>query len=150
MRSVEINVFGTGINDESMMPRFLNECPLDFFLVAMPYALPDQDILDETFPKFKSLGVGVVVGASYASGILFSGAIEDAKYKYAEATPEVHQKVRSIERLCNDNQIPSKAAALKFPLGYSLVALIIPRAFQTVQVLEKQQLVEHLIPLILR
>jgi hypothetical protein len=62
----------------------------------------------------------------------------------------VHQKVRSIERLCNDNQIPLKAAAWKFPLGYSLVALIIPRAFQTVQVLEKQQLVEHPIPLILR
>jgi D-threo-aldose 1-dehydrogenase len=126
-----------------MMPRFLNEYPIDLFLVVMPYALLDQDVLDETFPKFKSLGVGVVVVASYVSGILFSGAIEGAKYKYMEATPEVRQRVRSVERLCNDHQIPSKAAALKFPLGHLLVALIIPRAFQTVQVLEKQQLVEH-------
>ena len=145
-RSGEIKAFGAGINYEYMMPRFLEECPLDFFLVAMPYTLLDQDVLDEIFPKCESLGVGVVVGAPYASGILASGAIEGAKYKYADATPEVLQKVRAFERLCNDHQIPLKAAALQFPLGHSLVASIIPGAFQPAQVLENRQLVEHPIP----
>ena len=56
------------------------------------------------------------------------------------------QKVRAIEGLCNDHQIPLKAAALQFPLGHSLVASIIPGAFQPAQALENLQLVEHPIP----
>ena len=56
------------------------------------------------------------------------------------------QKVLAIEGLCNDHQIPLKAAALQFPLGHSLVASIIPGALQPVQVLENRQLLEHPIP----
>ena len=145
-RTGEIRAFGVGINDESMMSRFLEECPLDFFLVAMPYTLLDQDVLDDIFPKCTSLGVGVVVGAPYASGILASGAIQGAKYKYADATPQVIQKVRSFESFCDDHQIPLKAAALQFPLGHPLVAAIIPGAFQPEQASENRQLVEFPIP----
>ena len=145
-RSGEIQAFGAGINEESMIPRFLESFPLDFFLVAMPYTLLDQDVLDDIFPKCEQLGVGVVVGAPYASGILATGAVEGAKYKYANATPEVLQKVRAIEGLCNGHQIPLKAAAIQFPLGHSLVASIIPGALQPTQALENRQLVEHPIP----
>ena len=91
---------------------------------------PSYDVLDDIFPKCEQLGVGVVVGAPYASGILATGAVDGAKYKYANATQEVLQKVRAIEGLCNDHKIPLKAAALQFPLGHSLVASIIPGTFQ--------------------
>ena len=112
-----------------MIPSFLESFPLDFFLVAMPYTLLDQDVLDNIFPKCGKLGVGVVDGAPYVSGILATGAVEGAKHRCANATPEVLQKVRAIEGLCNDYQISLKAAALQFPMGHSLVASIIPGAF---------------------
>jgi D-threo-aldose 1-dehydrogenase len=145
-RSGEIQAFGAGINKESLIPRFLEECPLDFFLVAHPYTLLDQGVLDTIFPKCGRLGVGVVVGAPYASGILATGAVQGAKYRYSEATPDMMTKVQLIERICKDHQIPLKAAALQFPLGHPLVASVIPGAFRPEQVMENRKLFEHPIP----
>jgi hypothetical protein len=43
---------------------------LDFFLVALPHTLLDQQVLDREFPRCVEKGVGVVIGAVFASGIL--------------------------------------------------------------------------------
>ena len=94
--------------------------------MAHPYTLLDQGVLETIFPKCERLGVGVVVGAPYASGILATGAVRGAKYRYSEATSDVMTKVQLIERICKDHQTPLKAAALQFPLGHPLVASVIP------------------------
>ena len=49
-KSEVIQGFGAGINDMEMIPLFLEHFELDFFLVAMPYTLLNQEPLEEIFP----------------------------------------------------------------------------------------------------
>jgi len=58
----EIAAIGAGINLIGMIPRFLERWPIDFFLVAMPYTLLEQEGLDE-LQMCAEHGVSVVIGA---------------------------------------------------------------------------------------
>ena len=90
-----IRGIGAGINEVGMMPRFLDMVGLDFFLVALRYTLMEQEVLEAEFPYCERMGVGVVVGGVYNSGITATGPVPGAKYNYADATPEVIGKVRA-------------------------------------------------------
>lgn len=123
-----IGGIGAGINERGMMPRFLELMDIDFFLVAMPYTLLDTDVLDDEFPACVARGVGFVIGATFASGILATGAVPGARYRYADAPPEIMAKVKRIEAVCVSHNVPLAAAALQFPLGHPSVAAVIPGA----------------------
>jgi D-threo-aldose 1-dehydrogenase len=123
-----IGGIGAGINEVGMMPRFLDLMDVDFFLVAMPYTLLDTDVLDAEFPRCVARGVGFVIGAPFASGILATGAVQGARYRYAEAGPEVLAKVTRIEAVCARHGVTLAASALQFPLGHRSVAAVIPGA----------------------
>lgn len=132
--SGQIRAVGAGINALGMIPRFLEALDLDAFLVAMPYTLLRQEVLDEEFPAAVARGVGFVIGAVFQSGILATGAIEGAVSDYAPASPEVLERVRRIEAVCARHGVPLAAAALQFPLGHPSVAAVIPGAFHPDQV----------------
>src|SRR5262244_2587967 len=80
-----IGGFGAGINELGMIPRFLDLIDVDFFLVALPYTLLDQQVLDSEFPRCAEKGIGFVIGAVFASGILATGAVQGARYAYSPA-----------------------------------------------------------------
>jgi D-threo-aldose 1-dehydrogenase len=129
-----IRGIGAGINELGMMPRFLDLVDLDFFLVALPYTLLDQAVLDAEFPRCVERGVGFVIGAVFASGILATGAMPGAKYRYADAAPDVLERVRRMQAVCSRHGVPLAAAALQFPLGHPSVASVIPGALNADQV----------------
>jgi D-threo-aldose 1-dehydrogenase len=124
----DIKGFGAGINEGSMLGRFLDRFDLDFFLVAMPYTLLDQTPLDDALPRCVERGIGIVIGSPYASGILATGPIEGAKYNYAPAAPEILDRTRRIQAVCERHGVALAAAALQFPLGHPAVAAVIPGA----------------------
>lgn len=130
----EIAGIGAGINEGSMIGRFLDRFELDFFLVAMPYTLLDQAPLDDALPRCAERGVGIVIGSPYASGILATGPAPGARYDYTEASPEILEKTRRIDAVCCRHGVPLAAAALQFPLGHPAVASIIPGAVDPGQV----------------
>ena len=117
-----------------MLDRWMDRVDLDFFLVALPYTLLDQDVLDTEFPRLAELGMGVVIGAVFASGILATGPIDDARYAYAPASEAVKEKTRRLAEVCGRHGVPLAAAALQFPLGHPSVAAVIPGAFTADQV----------------
>ncbi len=129
-----IRGIGAGINEMGMMPRFLDLVDLDFFLVALPYTLLDQAVLDDEFPRCVSRKIGFVIGAVFASGILATGAVPEAKYRYSDALPEVLDRVRRMQAVCARHGVPLAAAALQFPLGHPSVASVIPGALNADQV----------------
>ena len=59
-----------------------------------------------------------MIGAPFASGILATGAVAGARYRYADAPPEIMSKVKRIEAVCIRYEVPLPAAALQFPLGH--------------------------------
>ena len=121
----EIAAIGAGVNLIGMIPRFLERWPIDFFLVAMPYTLLEQEGLEE-LELCAQRGVSVVIGAPYASGILARGPGPGAIYRYAPAKPEVISKVERILAVCRRHDVPLTAAALQFPFGHPSVVSVIP------------------------
>ncbi|MEA2609095.1 MAG: D-threo-aldose 1-dehydrogenase, partial [Chloroflexota bacterium] len=99
--SGQIGAIGAGINDLGLMPRFLEIGDINAFLVAMPYTLLDQEVLSAEFPACVERGVGFVIGAVFASGILAKGAVPGAKYAYAAPSAAVLEKTRKIQAVCD-------------------------------------------------
>ncbi len=125
---------GAGINDLGLIPRFLDLLDVDFFLIAMPYTLLHQEILENEFPAAVARGCGFIVGSPFQSGILATGPRPGAKYNYAESPVEVQAKVGRIEDVCARHGVSLAAAALQFPLGHPAVAAVIPGASSPAQV----------------
>jgi len=141
-----IHGIGAGINALGLIPRFLDLFDMDFFLVAMPYTLLHQEVLQDEFPRCVERGIGFVIGAVFSSGILATGAIPAAHYNYAPAPPEILERVRRIEAVCARHGVPLAAAALQFPLGHPNVAAVIPGASRPSQVQRSVSAFEHPIP----
>ena len=94
----------------------------------------DQPALDEDLPLCQERGVGIVIGAVFASGILATGPRDGALYAYQPAEREIMTKARGIADICDRHGVPLAAAALQFPLHHPAVATVIPGANSPEQV----------------
>ncbi len=145
-REGEIAAIGAGINELGMIPRFLERFDIDFFLVAMPYTLLDQDPLADEFVRCAERGAGIVIGAPYASGILAAGPGDVPMYRYRPADDEAMERVRATRAVCDRFDVPLKAAALQFPLGHASVASVIPGAVSAANVHQNLEMMRVEIP----
>jgi len=141
-----IAAIGAGVNRLGTIPAFLDRFDLDFFLVATPYTLAEQPALDRELPLCEARGVGIVIGAVYATGILATGPVARARYNYHPATPEELDRIRRMEAIGRSHGVPLAAAALQFPLHHPTVASVIPGAFAPEQVIETVGFMRHEIP----
>ena len=141
-----LKAVGAGINHSGLIPRFLEIVDLDFFLIAMPYTLLRQELLEDEFPACKERGIGLVIGAPYQSGILATGVRDGARLDYAEPEDADLDKVRSLEAVCTRHGVPIAAAALQFPLGHPSVASVIPGARSAAHVERTVAAFRHDIP----
>ena len=130
----EITAIGAGVNHTGMIGRFLERFDIDYFLLAMPYTLLDQEALNGELQLCVERGVRVIIGAVFASGILATGATDNAQYRYHAAPPEVLKKVGAIQSICDRHKVSLGAAALQFPLAHPAVASVIPGANSPAQV----------------
>ena len=130
----EIKAIGAGVNHVGMIPRFLERFDIDFFLVAMPYTLLDQEALDGEMQLCADRGISIVIGAPFASGILARGPTPGALYRYNLAEPVVIEKAQQIAAVCARHGVPLGAAALQFPLGHPSVVSVIPGPIATEEV----------------
>ena len=121
-----IGAIGAGMNQAEMLCDFAKNADFDCFLLAGRYTLLDQIALQELLPLCQKKNISIVVGGAYNSGILATGAVEGAHYNYAPAPPEIMEKTRKIETVCERFNIPMKAAALQFPFGHPTVVSNIP------------------------
>jgi D-threo-aldose 1-dehydrogenase len=123
----EIGAIGAGINHLGMIPQFLQRFDMDFFLVAMPYTLLDQHVLNVEFPLCVEREVAIVIGSVFASGILATDVVSNAaNYNYAPAEAAIVEKAKRIQATCGRHGVPLGAAALQFPLAHQAVVSVIP------------------------
>ncbi|WP_375451347.1 aldo/keto reductase [uncultured Devosia sp.] len=141
-----IGAIGAGVNRVGTIERFLGLLDLDFFLVALPYTLAEQPVLDVEFPLCQARGIGIVIGGVFASGILATGVVPGARYNYHEPSPAEAEHVSRIAAVCASHGVPLAAAALQFPLHHPQVASVIPGAFQPVQIERNIAAMRHPIP----
>lgn len=124
----DIQAYGMGINRKEQLADLAQKIDLDFALVAMPYTLIDQDSLHTGMKACMKRGVGVIIGAPFASGILATGSAGAAHYAYEKPDQSIIAKVRNIESVCAAYNVSLQAAALQFPLAHPASVSIIPGA----------------------
>jgi D-threo-aldose 1-dehydrogenase len=145
-REGRIKAVGAGMNQWEMPARFAREGNFDCFLLAGRYSLIDHTGLKELLPLCVEKQISIIIGGPYNSGILATGAKPGAKFNYADAPPEILEKVRKVEEVCERHQVPMKAAALQFPLAHPAVASVIPGARSVAELEENFRLISHPIP----
>ncbi len=120
-----VKAIGVGVNEWEVCHAALERHDFDCFLLAGRYTLLEQEALDKFLPLCVERDVAVVVGGGFNSGILATGAIEGAKYNYAPALDDIMQKVRNIEEVCREYEVPLPAAALQFVVSHPAIASFI-------------------------
>ncbi len=141
----EIRAIGAGVNEQGVISRFLERFDVDFFVLAWPYTLLEQEALEE-LPLCQARNVGIILAAVFNSGILVTGAVEGAKYNYQNAPAEILQRVSRIEQVCRRHNVSMAAAALQFPLAHPCVASVIPGALHPREVEENLRYFQEEIP----
>ncbi len=118
---------GLGVNEIEVCVELLQTCELDCILLAGRYTLLEQPALAELLPLCAERSVSIICGGPFNSGILAAGSRAGARahYNYAAPPPEVLERVRQLEALCAEFDVPLQAAALQFPLGHPSVASVV-------------------------
>ena len=120
-----IGAVGAGMNQWEMLADFARDADFDCFLLAGRYTLLEQGALEEFLPLCLEREIGVFLGGVYNSGVLASGAVPGAKYNYADAPPEVLERVRRLQEVCEHHGVPLNVAALQFPLAHPAVTSVV-------------------------
>ena len=80
------------------------------------------------------------------SGVLNSGIlVEGAKINYEDASPEIIEKRRKLQAVCDEFSLP--AAALQFSLGHPAVTTVIPGCRTPFEVQRSVETLDAQIPL---
>jgi D-threo-aldose 1-dehydrogenase len=144
--SGEISAIGAGVNEWQVCEKLLGLAEFDCFMLAGRYTLLEQDALGTFLPLCEKRDVGILLGGPYNSGILATGAVEGARYNYAPAPPEVLDRVKRIEKVCEAHATPLIAAALQFVFGHPCVKTVVPGAVSRGELMANAHHLETAIP----
>jgi D-threo-aldose 1-dehydrogenase len=116
-----VRAIGVGANHAEVHCRFAREADPDCFLVAGRYTALDRSAADELLPLCEELGIAVIAGGVFNSGVLAGGDTFD----YEPAPPEVLARVERLREMCERHGVPLAAAAVQFPLRHPAVATVL-------------------------
>ncbi len=133
---------GIGVNEKAVLIEALGFADWDVFLLAGRYTLLEQGPMDDLLPMCVTRGTSIVVGGPLNSGIL--AGLET--WNYAAAPPDVVERVKRIEAVCDAHKVPLAAAALQFPLAHPAVCAIIPGPRNATEFEANVKLLEMKIP----
>jgi D-threo-aldose 1-dehydrogenase len=119
-----IDAVGAGMNQVELLVRFARDADFDCFLLAGRYTLLDQSALAELLPLCQERGIAVILGGLFNSGIL-ADPRPGITYDYSLAPPELLERARRIDAVCERHGVPLKAAALQFPLAHPAVTSVL-------------------------
>jgi len=120
--SGEISAIGLGVNEWQVLMDAFALGDWDVFLLAGRYTLLEQTSLTPFMTTCIARKASVVVGGPFNSGILVGGDT----FNYAKAPDDVVARVRAIEAVCREFDVPLPAAALQFPLTHPAVCNVLP------------------------
>jgi D-threo-aldose 1-dehydrogenase len=96
-----------------LMAQYLRTGAFEALITHNRWTLVDRsagDLIDEAVQR----GIAVVNAAPFGGGILSKGTTRTSAYAYREAPPPIVDRVREMERACEEYGVPLAAAALQF------------------------------------
>lgn len=117
-----VKAIGLGVNEWEVLMDAFTLGDWDVFLLAGRYTLLEQTALSPFMSTCLERGASVVVGGPFNSGILVGGDT----FNYEKAPEAIVARVRGIEAVCREFDVPLPAAALQFPLTHPAVCNVLP------------------------
>jgi D-threo-aldose 1-dehydrogenase len=124
-----VRAIGLGVNEAEAVYAAMQVCQLDCTLLAGRYTLLEQGALSPLLEACQRDGNAIVIGGPFNSGVLAG----NGKFNYADAPPEVLAKVRAIDAVCREFDVPLQAAALQFPMAHPAVVSCLPGVHNVAQ-----------------
>jgi D-threo-aldose 1-dehydrogenase len=119
-----VAAIGVGMNQTTMLERFVAETDIDCILVAGRYSLLDASAAERLFPACFEAGVAVLAGGVYNSGIL-ADPRPGATFNYRAAPDEVLARAAQIAAVCAAHDVALPAAALHYVLAHPAVSAVV-------------------------
>jgi D-threo-aldose 1-dehydrogenase len=141
-----VKAFGAGLNEWQSAEWMTERGDFDLFLLAGRYTLLEQEALQSFLPLCERHGIGIVLGGPFNSGILATGPVPGAMFNYFEAPPEILEKVRRIEAVCERHGVRLIEAALRFPFLHPSVVSVVPGGQSVAQVENNRRMLDIDIP----
>jgi D-threo-aldose 1-dehydrogenase len=143
-----IHAIGLGVNDVQVCLDVLKEAELDCILLAGRYTLVDHSGFAELLPICEQRGMRIAIGGVFNSGILATGVRGSEKllFNYDNAPAACVERVRAIETVCDEFNVPLRAAALQFPLAHPTVDTVLLGANQLSHWADAVAMLQHPIP----
>jgi D-threo-aldose 1-dehydrogenase len=117
-----VSAIGLGVNEWEVLMDAFALGDWDVFLLAGRYTLLEQTSLTPFMTTCLERKASVVIGGPFNSGILVGGST----FNYGKAPEAIINKVKALEAVCKDFDIPLPAAALQFPLTHPAVCNVLP------------------------
>jgi D-threo-aldose 1-dehydrogenase len=140
-----ITAIGMAAGPIDLSTRYVETGAFDAVLTHNRYTLLDQSanpLLDLAAGR----GMAVLNAAPYGGGMLAKGSDSWTKYMYREAPPDLVERVRQIERVCQKYEVPLAAAALQFSLRHPRVTSTVVGMTRPERVAQTVALALHPIP----
>ena len=117
---------GLGVNDVAVCLDVLAQVDLDCLLLAGRYTLIDHSALLQLLPLCVQRGVRIALGGVFNSGILATGVkgSQPIRFNYATASHDWVARVAAVETVCDDFNVPLRAAAMQFPLAHPAIEIV--------------------------
>ncbi|MBZ0287989.1 MAG: aldo/keto reductase, partial [Anaerolineae bacterium] len=140
-----IKAVGAGMNQWQMLVDFAHDGDFDCFLLAGRYTLLEQHSLN-ALNLFHEKQISIFAGGVFNSGILATGAVDQALYQYRSAPDDIKEKVRHIQAICERYDIPLNAAAVQFVKAHPAVASLVLGADSPEQITSNRKTLDVKIP----
>ncbi|MBF4163353.1 aldo/keto reductase [Nocardioides acrostichi] len=108
---------GAGMNTVAPLQRIVAETGANGVMLAGRYSLLDRSAGPTLLPACEERDVRVVVAGVFNSGIMAEPGA-GGTYDYGEAPPAVVQRAARVRELCEQYDVPVRAAAIQFPLRH--------------------------------
>jgi D-threo-aldose 1-dehydrogenase len=117
---------GLGVNETESVLEAAKEFSLDCALIAGRYTLLNHTPLNGAFAELQRRNVSVIAAGVFNSGILAAGARGTAPaYDYRIAPPDIMERVRRIEEICDRHRVALPAAAVQFVYAHPAVSAVL-------------------------
>ncbi|MFE7392557.1 aldo/keto reductase [Streptomyces sp. NPDC057582] len=140
-----VGAIGIGMNQTAMPARFVRDTDIDVVLLAGRYSLLDQSGAADLLPLAARRGVSVLVGGVFNSGLL-ADPRPGARFEYAPAPASLLERALALRTVCEEFEVPLRAAALQFPLGHRAVAGVLLGARTAAEVTDAAAMFRHPVP----
>ena len=140
-----VSAIGVGMNQVSMLERFVREGDFDAILVANRYTLLDQEAMPSLLPLCRERGVAVMLGGVFNSGIL-ADPRPGARFGYLPADEVQIARAQRLRDTCERHGVPLRAAAVQFALAHPAATSLVAGVRTSAQLDEYPDLMRHEIP----